>query len=121
MRGIGYQNVATILNTVSYWIIVLPLAYILLFVYNFDFMGIWIADPIGSFILLISYILIIFTAPWKKLAKQASEESALSLVFKQDIRIRHHRLISKQSWSIIPLNELEGIRSLIELKKESFK
>ena len=97
MRGIGYQNVATILNIISYWAIVLPLAYVLLFVYEFDFQGIWIADPIGSFILLSSYIIIIFTAPWEKLAKQASEINNTSLVIKQEIRIRHHRLISKQS------------------------
>ena len=121
MRGIGYQHIATILSIVSYWIIDLPLAYILLFVYDFDFMGIWIAFPIGNFVLLTGYILIILTAPWSELAQLASEETNSLLISEDSIWIGRHKVKLKTSLKEACILELEKMEYLIELKTNDFK
>lgn len=66
LRGMGYQNAATIYNFIAYWIIMLPLSYIFTFTLGFGFRGVWMGVPVGSILLMVSYLVIFFTASWKK-------------------------------------------------------
>jgi len=72
IRGAGYQSVGMTCFAVSYWGVSLPLAYILVFVYDMKFFGLYVAIPIGSSLLLTSFIVIVCKAPWKTLAQEAS-------------------------------------------------
>jgi MATE family multidrug resistance protein len=47
LRGIADVKIPTIITFTSYWVIALPLGYLLAFYYNFGVQGIWIALSIG--------------------------------------------------------------------------
>ena len=71
----GYQGTATIVNVVAYWGIMLPMSYVLSMKLHWDFVGIWIGPPIGSFILMVGYITILYYAPWIKISEEAVKSS----------------------------------------------
>lgn len=77
LRGLGFQKNATIANFISYWIIMLPLSYIFAFHWNMGLMGVWLGVPIGSSILLLSYLVMIFRASWRKASRNASKKTLI--------------------------------------------
>ncbi|CAI2365685.1 unnamed protein product [Moneuplotes crassus] len=74
IRAAGYQKLASCVQLVSLWAVLVPLAYVLAFVFDFGFKGIWIATPISATMLMIGYIGIIFCIPWTKLAEEVSKK-----------------------------------------------
>lgn len=72
LRGMGYQNWAIVAN-LSYWIIMLPLSYVFAFTMGLGLKGIWMGVPIGSAIIMFSYLFLFFKASWKKASINASK------------------------------------------------
>ena len=79
IRAIGYQNQATIIAIISYWVILLPCSYIFGFSFELGFIGIWIGFPLASCAQTFSFLYIIFTAPWKDIAIKASQKDHIEL------------------------------------------
>ena len=84
IKAMGYQTYASASNFICYWGITIPTAYIFIFYFNYDYMGIWMGIPIGSSTLMAVYLILICRAPWKKLSEMASsvvhiEEAEASL------------------------------------------
>ena len=77
-RGLGFQKIAAIFVFISYWIISLPAAIILLFVYsyrNYLYFGvgiIWGGLAFGNvFAAICCVIYLIFVIKWDKAVKQS--------------------------------------------------
>ena len=68
IRGMGYQNFATIIIIISYWIIAIPTAYYLAFIKGMRIAGVWLGLPTGSILILSSFTLILVFTKWKRLA-----------------------------------------------------
>jgi multidrug resistance protein, MATE family len=47
LRGITDVNIPTIITFVAYWVVALPLSYVLAFTYKMDVTGVWIALSLG--------------------------------------------------------------------------
>jgi MATE family multidrug resistance protein len=47
LRGITDVNIPTIITFVAYWVVALPLSYVLAFTYQMDVTGVWIALSLG--------------------------------------------------------------------------
>mmetsp|Transcript_20 Transcript_20/g.14 ORF Transcript_20/g.14 Transcript_20/m.14 type:complete len:84 (-) Transcript_20:65-316(-) len=74
IRAIGYQHFASVIQFVSMWVILVPLAYFIGFTFDYGFYGLWVAAPAGPFCSTTSYLAIIFIVNWTKLAKKSFGE-----------------------------------------------
>ena len=73
IRGMGYQKFASIIITISYWIVAIPTAYILAFKADLRIQGIWLGLPAGSFIIWSWFTATLILTNWKKLASKLSK------------------------------------------------
>jgi len=73
LLGMGRQKAATIANTICYYIIMIPAAYILSYKCGYDLAGIWIGMTIGYATLSAAYIFIIIRENWEELELEAIE------------------------------------------------
>lgn len=68
IRGMGYQNIASLIITISYWWFAIPIAYLLAFKFDFRLVGVWFGLPAGSILIWSSFTFILISTNWKKLA-----------------------------------------------------
>jgi len=64
LRGMGYQSHTTIINLITYWVFVVPLAYYLCFIKKWGLLGLFAAFPIGSIFQIIAMLYLIFKSDW---------------------------------------------------------
>lgn len=64
LRGQGRQKVGSILNMVSYYVIALPIGYILAYPLNFGAEGLWVGLILGVAFLAISEAILIYRSDW---------------------------------------------------------
>jgi len=102
LRAMGYQNAGSIIQGVALFVVMNPLAYILAFKCEYGFIGIWMAVPVGSFLMMIGFLVILFTSDWRTIAINAShhEKDDSLLKFEQNIpghcvshHLSHHSLL----------------------------
>jgi len=88
IRAMGYQKFASYWEVITLWLIMAPLVYIFGFPLGYGFAGLWFGVPFGSFCMVFGYIYIIITAPWEKLALEASTHR--SEVEEQELAVNAH-------------------------------
>lgn len=69
LRGQGRQNIGSILNLVSYYVVALPVGYVLGFKYNMELAGLWTGLVTGVLILTLSEVFCIATSDWYRILK----------------------------------------------------
>mmetsp|Transcript_2103 Transcript_2103/g.2677 ORF Transcript_2103/g.2677 Transcript_2103/m.2677 type:complete len:86 (-) Transcript_2103:29-286(-) len=69
----GFQLYGSVFSLISYWVINIPLAYILCIHFEYRLVGIWIAVQFGSTFACICYFVKIFTTDWEQLVIDINE------------------------------------------------
>lgn len=69
----GYQTSTTIVNLITYWILIIPLAYFLCFKAQWGLIGLFAAFPFGSIFQIISMLYLIFKSDWNALSLEATK------------------------------------------------
>ena len=85
MRATGNQTIAAVAGIISYWIIMLPGAYIFAFTFEFRLRGIWLGIVLGSFVQAACYLYVIFNISWEKTAKEASRHVPISKIMQEEL------------------------------------
>ena len=101
IRAIGYQNQATIIAVITYWIILLPISYIFAFPFELGFIGIWIGFPLWSCFQVSCFLYIIFTAPWKEIALKASKQEHIEFENDANIKFFIYLLFCQNEWILL--------------------
>ena len=70
IRGMGYQRFASLVITISYWIVAIPAAYLFAFIFDLRIIGVWLGLPAGSFIIWTWFSITLVKTDWKKLANE---------------------------------------------------
>jgi len=78
LRAMGYQNAGSIIQGVALFVVMNPLAYILAFKYEYGFIGIWMAVPVGSFLMMTGFFYILYQADWETIAIKASTDDVIN-------------------------------------------
>ena len=71
IKAIGYQTIASLMIFISMWIIALPCALIFCFYLDMGQRGLWLGYLIGQVLISISYSVIILSADWGQITKDA--------------------------------------------------
>ncbi|WCJ42396.1 MATE efflux family protein [Euphorbia peplus] len=82
-RGCGWQKIGTFVNLGSYYIVGIPLAAILAFVFHVGGKGLWIGITVAMFVQAICLSTITLSTNWDKQAKIAMDRVRSSLVVKE--------------------------------------
>lgn len=67
LRSQGRQKIGSILNVTSYYIIALPIAYILAFLLKLEISGLWLGLGTGIFILAVTETICVIRSNWKEI------------------------------------------------------
>ena len=67
IRAMGFQMYSSVISFVSYWILNIPIAYLLAIPMGYRLTGIWLGVQVGSLFACISYLLILIFTDWNKL------------------------------------------------------
>ena len=70
IRGTGKQCQAAVLSITAYWVIGIPLAYLLAFVVDLELSGLWIGFAAASAYLTITYNILIVCINWPKVYEE---------------------------------------------------
>ena len=78
------------INVIGYWAINLPLSVLLIFKYDFGFVGIWMAIIVAQFFIAGSFQILINKADWLQAAKISQERQVqeLELMRKKSMSIK---------------------------------
>lgn len=89
IRAIGYQDIGTVICLVGYWIISIPISYVLAFPVDLELLGIWLGVPSGTLISSICFSAILLRSDWKSLANQITN------------RIQEDKAVTAQPWETL--------------------
>lgn len=81
LRSQGRQDVASIFNVISYYIVALPLAYLLAFTYGFEISGLWLGLGVGIACISVAELTMVGRSNWRKIIKDAREREEEDLEF----------------------------------------
>lgn len=75
LRGLGKTTHASVASGISYWVISLPMEYILAFKLNYGVLGLWMGQLFGSTFHAVcqTYLVMFHFGDWRKLAEEARE------------------------------------------------
>lgn len=73
LRGQGRQRIGSLLNMVSYYVIALPLGYVLAFKFGFGLAGLWWGLISGVFFLALSETICIIRSDWSKILRECTK------------------------------------------------
>ncbi|CAI2367105.1 unnamed protein product [Moneuplotes crassus] len=73
LTGMGYQKYGSMINILSYFLFLIPLAYVLGFVYGYGTTGIFIAWVLGFLVCSILVTATVFLTDWDHLTKKIQE------------------------------------------------
>lgn len=68
IKAWGYQDYGTVITLISYWLIMIPLAYIWAIAYSYRLAGLWIAVPLGGILNFIWFSLLLYKTDWAGLS-----------------------------------------------------
>ena len=71
-RGSGRQTLAAYYNFVAYFLIGIPVGYIIGIKLGYGVEGLWIGMTLGLYVIAIGCTIIVFRSDWKKLASDAT-------------------------------------------------
>jgi len=81
--GMGRQKSATYINLVSYYLFMIPFAFIAVYWLNSGIYGIWIDFLFSALFVAIGFIYLIWTTDWEKLIEEAEERSKAEHAIKE--------------------------------------
>ncbi|KAH3673434.1 hypothetical protein WICPIJ_009822 [Wickerhamomyces pijperi] len=81
LRSQGRQDVASIFNVISYYVVALPLAYVLAFVYDFEISGLWLGLGAGIACISAAEMVMVWQSKWKKIIREAREREEEDLEY----------------------------------------
>ena len=67
IRAMGFQMYSSVISFISYWVLNIPIAYLLAISCGYGLMGIWVGVQVGSIFACIAYLLILLFTDWNKL------------------------------------------------------
>jgi Na+-driven multidrug efflux pump len=67
IKALGIQGKVITLNFIAYWLINMPMSYLLVFKFNIGYKGIWFAIVTAQFFLAFSFHFIIEITDWEKI------------------------------------------------------
>ena len=70
LSGLGMQRIAIIRNFISYYVVMLPFAYLLGFKLRLELPGILLSITIGSFTQLVLYTIALYRLNWEDIAQK---------------------------------------------------
>ena len=73
IKALGIQGVVAPLTFVVYWVINLPMCWVLVFNLNFGFSGLWLSMSISVVLLIIVLHVLIASTDWHEVAEKAKE------------------------------------------------
>lgn len=73
LRSQGRQRVASVLNVIAYYVIALPLCYILAFKYGLEITGLWLGLGTGITVLAIGEIWMVKKSDWPVIIREAQD------------------------------------------------
>ncbi|ODV98337.1 hypothetical protein PACTADRAFT_48117 [Pachysolen tannophilus NRRL Y-2460] len=79
LRGQGLQKIGGTVNLISYYIIGLPVSYILTFHYGLGLYGLWLGTGLALFIIGVVQSFCILTADWDLLVREARRRNSESI------------------------------------------
>ncbi|EEF36150.1 protein DETOXIFICATION 16 [Ricinus communis] len=81
-RGCGLQKVGAYVNLGAYYLVGIPCAVVLGFVYHIGGKGLWIGITVAMFVQATSLSIIIFYIDWEKQARQAKDRVGSAMVIR---------------------------------------
>lgn len=78
IRGMGYQHFASLIMIIWYWLVAIPIAYILAFKFDYRIKGVWLGLPAGSLLIWSSFTSILFITDWRKLANEVHQRKEIN-------------------------------------------
>ncbi|KAH3679915.1 hypothetical protein WICMUC_000658 [Wickerhamomyces mucosus] len=73
LRSQGRQKVGSIFNVIAYYVIALPLAYILSFKYGFEISGLWMGLGAGILFLAVAEVVCVIRTNWKEVIEETQK------------------------------------------------
>ncbi|KAF0697889.1 Aste57867_11472 [Aphanomyces stellatus] len=73
LRGIGRQHIGAAVNSIAYYMVGLPLAYLFGFTFMYDIEGVWFGMTTGSITATVIYFFMIRSTKWQQMADKARE------------------------------------------------
>ena len=71
IRGMGYQRFASLIISVSYWVVAIPIAYSLAYLAHLRIIGVWLGLPTGSLVIWACFTLTLIKTDWVLLARKS--------------------------------------------------
>lgn len=75
LRSQGRQTIGSYLNVFAYYVVALPVSYLLAFHYKFEITGLWLGLTVGVTILGISETICVIKSNWNQIIKEALERN----------------------------------------------
>ncbi|CAI5758762.1 unnamed protein product [Candida verbasci] len=97
LRGQGRQWIGGILNLIGYYLIALPLAYILAFLYDLQLLGLWFGMIFALIFVSLLQLYFVLSSNWDKIIDECIEEG----IIEDGLNIDAHSLLPSMSNSII--------------------
>ncbi|XP_050219738.1 protein DETOXIFICATION 16-like [Mercurialis annua] len=82
-RGCGLQKIGAIVNLGAYYLIGIPCAVVLAFVFHIGGKGLWIGITVAMFVQATSYSIIILCLDWDKQVRKAKERGQTAMVIRE--------------------------------------
>lgn len=73
LRSQGRQRNASVFNVMAYYLIAIPLSYVLAFRYDFQISGLWLGLGAGIMLLSVSEVLMVAKSHWPQIIQDAQE------------------------------------------------
>ncbi|SGZ53299.1 CIC11C00000000011 [Sungouiella intermedia] len=73
LRGQGRQKIGSFLNLFSYYVIALPVGYVLAFVFDLELLGLWLGLISGVFFLASSEFVCILRSNWPRIVTESAD------------------------------------------------
>ena len=74
IKATGLQHYATVFCLISYWIVSMPITYVLAFVLDYGLRGIWGGIPVASALVGSSFLIMLYSTDYPKLSERIVEK-----------------------------------------------
>ncbi|CAX44339.1 MATE family transporter, multltidrug/sodium efflux pump, putative [Candida dubliniensis CD36] len=98
LRGQGRQMIGGMVNLIGYYLIALPFAYTLAFIFQYELLGLWFGMIIALIFVSFIQTYFVITSNWKKIIDDCIEEA---IIEDGNLNIDAHSILPSMSNSII--------------------
>ena len=98
LRGQGRQMIGGIVNLIGYYLIALPFAYTLAFIFQFGLLGLWFGMIIALIFVSFTQTFFVISSNWQKIIDDCIEEA---IIEDGNLNIDAHSILPSMSNSIV--------------------